>query len=149
MKEFWGKLSLANKVGLFGALAGFLFGMAMVIVVGKVTGVILVAASVALVAFCVWFFFGREFRSNRILRDGVAAEATILKVRSTGVTIDEVYPQLELVLEVRPSQGEPYQARTRFLVDQVDMATYRPGNVISVTVDPKNKKKVAVGTNSA
>ncbi len=106
---------------------------------------IIVAACVALVAFCVWFFFGREFRRNRILRDGVAAEATILEVRSTGVTINEVYPQLELVLEVRPAQGEPCKAKTRCLVDQVDMAAYRPGNVISVTVDPKNRKKVAAG----
>jgi hypothetical protein len=144
LKEFWGKLSTVNKVGLFGALIGFTVGMVAVVIAGKVMGLFIVACCVALLVFCVWFFFGREFRSNKIKRDGVPAQATILEVRSTGNTINEVYPEIELLLEVRPAEGEPYRAKTTSLIDQVDMSAYRPGDVISVTVDRKNKKKVAV-----
>jgi hypothetical protein len=144
LKEFWGKLSTVNKVGLFGALIGFTVGMVAVVIAGKVWGLCIVASCIALTVFCVWFFFGREFRSNRIKRDGAPAEATILEVRSTGKTINEVYPEIELLLEVRPPDGEPYRTRTRCLIDQVSIPAYQPGAVISVTIDRKDKNKVAV-----
>ena len=34
-------------------------------------------------------------------------------------------------------------------MDQVDMASFRPGDVIDVTVDAKDKHKVAVGASPA
>jgi hypothetical protein len=37
---------------------------------------------------------------------------------------------------------------SRLMVDQVDIPTYQPGNVIAVTIDRMNKKKVAVGTSA-
>lgn len=145
MREFFGRLSAANKVGVIGAFMGYLVGMGVIVAVKPVDGLVIFAGSSMLVVFCVWFFFGREFRRSRVLKEGEAAEATILSVRSTGVTINEVYPEIELLLEVRPAQGAPYQVKTKLLVDQVDIPGYQPGNVIAVTVDRKNKRKVAVG----
>jgi hypothetical protein len=146
MKELWNRLSTVNKVGLIGAMIGFAVGMAAVIIVDRLTGVIIVAVCFALTIFCFWFFFGREVRSGRIRREGVPAQATILEVRSTGVVINEVYTQIELILEATPRDGEPYQVKTKCLIDQAAIPSYQPGNVISVTVDRKNKKEVAVGT---
>lgn len=133
-----------NKIGLIGALLGFAAGMAAVIVVNPVTGLLIVAVSLAITIFCFWFFFGRELRRSRILKSGEQAEATILEVRSTGVTINEVYPQIELLLEVRSVGREPYRVKTRCLIDQVDIPTFQPGNTIAVTIDRKDRKKVAV-----
>lgn len=145
MREFWGRLSTINKIGLIGALIGFLVGMGAVIAVDWVAGLVITAACILLVAFCVWFFFGSEFRRSRILREGEEAQATILSVRSTGKTINEVYPEIELGLEVQPPGGEPYKVKTRALIDQVDIPSYQPGNVIAVTIDRRNRKKVAAG----
>ena len=144
MRELWGRLSTVNKVGLIGAFVGYAIGMAAVTIADPVAGIIITIASTTLVIFCLWFFFGREVSGNRIRATGVPAEATILSVRSTGKTINEVYPEIELQLEVRPGDGEPYQARTRCLVDQVEIPGFQPGNVIAVMVDSKHRKKVAV-----
>jgi hypothetical protein len=146
MKEFWDRLSTVAKVGLIGALLGYTVGMAAVVIAARLEGLVVVALCTALVVFCFWFFFGREFRSSRIRREGLPARATILEVRSTGIVINNVYPQIELLLEVQPEDGKPYRARTKCLIDQADIPTYQPGNVIEVTVDRKNRKKIAVGT---
>lgn len=90
MREFWGMLSAVNKVGVIGAFMGYLAGMGVIIAVKPVDGLVIFAGSGMLFAFCVWFFFGREFRRARVLKEGEAAEANILSVRSTGVTINEV-----------------------------------------------------------
>ena len=144
MREMFGRLSTVNKVGLIGAFVGYAIGMAAVIIADPVAGIIITVASTALVIFCLWFFFGREVSGNRIRATGVPAEATILSVRSTGKTINEVYPEIELQLEVRPGDGEPYRTKTRCLVDQVEIPSFQPGNVIGVMVDSKHRKKVAV-----
>jgi len=60
-----------------------------------------------------------------------------------------VYPQIELLLEVHPRDGEPYQVKTKCLIDQADIPRYQPGNVIAVTIDRRNRKRVAVGARTA
>ena len=145
MREFFGRLSTANKIGVIGAFIGYLVGMGAVFAVDPVAGLVIFAGTTILVIFCVWFFLGREFTRSRVLKSGEEAEATILEVRSTGVTINEVYPQIELLLEVRPRQGDTFKVKTKCLIDQVEIPGYQPGDVIAVTIDPRNKKRVAVG----
>jgi hypothetical protein len=143
MRELWGRLSTVNKVGLFGALIGFLIGMGAVIIADPVTGIFIVAACVALTVFCFWFFFHADARRFKLQKSGVPATAEIIEVRSTGVTLNEVYPQVELLLEVHREGIEPYRVKTKFLIDQVDIPRYQAGNSISVMVDPGDKDKVA------
>jgi hypothetical protein len=144
VRDLYNRLGTVNKVGLFGAFIGFSVGMAAVIIVDPLRGSVIVAVSIALVIFCFWFFFGREVTRSRILKSGEPAEATILEVRSTGKTINEVYPEIELLLEVQPREGEPYRAKARCLIDQVGIPAFQPGNRIAVTIDPKHRKKIAV-----
>ena len=117
MRDLYNRLGTVNKIGLAGVFIGFSVGMAAVIIANPRTGSIIVAVSIALVIFCFWFFFGREVTRSRILKSGEPAEATILEVRSTGVTINEVYPEIELLLEVQPGDGEPSRAKARCLID--------------------------------
>ena len=80
-----------------------------------------------------------------ILKRGEPAEATILEVKETGITINNNYPIAKLVLEVHPPDGEPYRTEAKCMMDRFDIPAFQPGMVVQVTVDPKNRKKVAVG----
>ena len=96
MRELWGRLGRLNQVSL--AIVGVVFAgcAALVVVVAPIIGSIMVAVFVAVTAFCLWFFFHDEVRSNRLRARGVRAEAVILSVEETGVTIQGNYPQARL-----------------------------------------------------
>jgi hypothetical protein len=150
MRGLWNRLGTANKVGLIGAMLGFTAGLVVVVVVRPVAGLVIAAFSIGLTAFCFWFFFGREARRSRILTSGgEKAKATILEVRSTGVTVNEVYPQIELLLEIHPENADSYQVKNTCLIDQVDIPSFQPGDTITVVVDPKDRTQVAVGLSSS
>lgn len=143
----WGlltSLSLVNRIGLVGALLGFAAGMAAVIVVAPVAGVFIVAACVALVVFCLWFFFGPEVRRQRLLARGVPAEATILAVEETGITVQGNYPMARFRFEVHPAVGEPYEVTTKCLLNRFEVPAYQPGATVRVLVDPEDRRKVVL-----
>jgi hypothetical protein len=94
--------------------------------------------------FCSWFFFHDEARNNRLRRSGQPAEATILEVSETGVTVQGNYPLAKLRLRVEPAGGEPYEVSTKCLMERFQIPAYQPGSRISVLVDPRNRRKVAV-----
>ena len=119
-------------------------GMGVIIVNRAVAGLIITAGTLALTAFCLWFFFHDEARNNRLRRRGQAAEATILEVSETGVTVQNNYPLAKLRLKVEPAGGEPYEVTTKCLMNRFEIPSYQPGNRISVLVDPKDRGKVAV-----
>jgi len=106
--------------------------------VRPVAGVIIFAGTLALTAFCFWFFFHDEARNNRLRRRGQAAAATILEVSETGITVQGNYPLANLRLRVEPAGGEPYEVTTKCLMNRLEIPAYRPGRRISVLVDPRN-----------
>ena len=112
--------------------------------VRPVAGVIIFAGTLALTAFCFWFFFHDEARNNRLRRRGQAAAATILEVSETGITVQGNYPLANLRLRVEPAGGEPYEVTTKCLMNRLEIPAYQPGRRISVLVDPKDRRKVAV-----
>lgn len=144
MRELWSRLGRLNQVSLVIVLVVFVACMGLVVLVDPVTGSIIVAVVAAVVAFCFWFFFHDEVRNNRVRARGVRAEATILDVRETGVTIQGNYPVARLRLLVRPTTGESYEATTKCLMNRFEIPAYQPGAVIRVVVDPKHPGKVAV-----
>ena len=82
--------------------------------------------------------------SDRLLKRGKPASATVLQVWDTGVTIDEFDIQVGLLLEVRPPGHPPYQVKTKALVPRIQPTLYQPGMVVQVRYDPKKPKKVAI-----
>jgi hypothetical protein len=84
------------------------------------------------------------FRSDRLLKRGKPAVATVLKVWDTGVTVNQLNILVGLLLEVHPPGHPPYQVKTRTLVSRIQPTLYRPGMVVQVRYDPKNPKKVAI-----
>lgn len=84
-----------------------------------------------------------EREARRIREVGTAAEALVLAIRDTGMTINDD-PVVAFTLEVRPSGGVPYQAETRARIGRLDIPQIQPGAVLPVAVDPADRHKVAL-----
>lgn len=74
---------------------------------------------------------------------GESAQATILQIVDTGMTINND-PVVDLVLEVRRRDQSSYQARTRTPISRLDVPRFQPGAVVPVRVDPRDPDRVAV-----
>jgi Protein of unknown function (DUF3592) len=145
MWGFFRSLGMANKIGVVGAIAGFTVGMVAVIIVDPVVGAFIVAGCVALLLFCMWFFFGPEIRRQHLLTKGVAATATILAVEETGITVQGNYPMAKFRFEVHPASGEePYEVTAKCLVNRFEVPAFQPGATVRVLVDPKDRHKVVL-----
>lgn len=144
MGELWQRLGRLNQVGLIIVAIALVAAMGIIIVNAPLAGLIITAGTLALAAFCFWFFFHDEARNNRLRRSGQPAEATILEVSETGVTVQGNYPLAKLRLRVEPAGGEPYEVTAKCLMNRFEIPAYQPGSRISVLVDPKNRRKVAV-----
>jgi hypothetical protein len=77
------------------------------------------------------------------IRNGVGAEAKILKVWDTGTTIND-NPQIGLLLEARPPAGPVFQAETKTLVSRLNAALIQPGITAAVVYDPQKPARVQV-----
>jgi len=144
MWSLFESFSLASKIGLIGALVGFAVGMAAVIVVDPVVGVVITVGCIALLVFCFWFFFGPEIRRRRLLTGGVPAEAVILAVEETGITVQGNYPMARFLFEVHPPGAEPYQVKAKCLLNRFEIPAYQPGRLVQVLIDPSDRRKVTL-----
>jgi hypothetical protein len=111
--------------------------------------------------FCILFFgififvFRWAFKSTGLQRDLMerkekgepieAAEAAVIEVHETGVTVNEAYPMVGLTLEVRPVGRAPYKVEAKWLTDRFQIPQFQPGAVIPVLIDPKDPNNVAMG----
>jgi hypothetical protein len=144
MRELWQRLGRLNQVSLIIVALVVAATMGLLIAVTPVAGLVITAATLALTAFCFWFFFHDEARNNRLRRRGQAAAATILEVSETGITVQGNYPLARLRLRVEPVGGEPYEVTTKCLMTRFEIPAYQPGTRVSVLVDPKDRRRVAV-----
>jgi hypothetical protein len=80
-----------------------------------------------------------------LLKSGTLAEATILDVRDTGVTVNNIYAMIQVRPEVRPPGGKPYQAATKMLISRFHIPQFQPGAVVvSVKYDPKDRFRISL-----
>lgn len=84
-----------------------------------------------------------EGEAKRIRRIGQSAEALVLSIRDTGMTVND-NPIVAFRLQVRPPTGDPYEVETRGLVGRLDVPQVQPGAVLPVAIDPKDPSKVAL-----
>jgi hypothetical protein len=75
------------------------------------------------------------------IQNGITADAEVLAVRDTGVTINDD-PQIALLLEVRPPMAAAFQTEIKTLVSRLEVANYRPGCKAVVVYDPANPKRM-------
>lgn len=84
-----------------------------------------------------------EGEAKRIRRIGQSAEALVLSIRDTGMTVND-NPIVAFRLQVRPPTGDPYEVETRGLVGRLDVPQVQPGAVLPVAIDPKDPSRVAL-----
>jgi hypothetical protein len=77
-------------------------------------------------------------KDRSIRTKGKSAEATILKISETGMTVND-NPVVKFLLEVSPA-GEPhFQAEAERLVSRLDIPQFQPGKSVQVRYDPDSK----------
>ena len=87
-------------------------------------------------------FSGRK-EACEIVAIGTSATAKIVRLIDTGTTINQD-PVVDFVLEVRPGEGEPYEAHSKALVSRLEVPQFQPGRIVPVKVDPKDSRRVAI-----
>jgi hypothetical protein len=76
-------------------------------------------------------------------RVGVSAQAEILSIGETGLTVNG-NPVITLDVEVRPADRAPYHATIkRLLVSRLEVPQFQPGRVIPVRFDPRDPSRVS------
>jgi hypothetical protein len=88
--------------------------------------------------------FTGEAAAREIRAVGIAADATVVQIWDTGVTVNND-PVVGFVLDVTPSDGRPpFQAKTRALVSRLDVPRVQPGAHLRVMFDPRDTTRVAM-----
>ena len=80
---------------------------------------------------------------EKLLQEGVPAQATILKIWDTGVTLND-NPQVGMLLEIHPTNQEPFRVEMKSVISRIALAQVQPGRVVPVRYDPANPSKVAL-----
>ncbi|HYU31438.1 MAG TPA: hypothetical protein VEW48_04695 [Thermoanaerobaculia bacterium] len=82
--------------------------------------------------------------SKALQESGVAAEALIVAIWDTGITVNND-PVIGMQVEVRPAEGEPWRATIRkSLISRLDIPRFQPGQVVNVRFDPHNRSRVGL-----
>jgi hypothetical protein len=77
------------------------------------------------------------------IKNGITAEATVLKVWDMGVSIND-NPQVGMLLDVRPTLASAFQAEAKKLVSRINTGAIQPGMKVQVLYDPANPKRIEV-----
>lgn len=110
----------------------------------EILNVVIVVLS--FVPFIYLFFRGVDaplFKNKALQKKGIPATATIKQVADTGITINN-NPMVKLTLELKDQNGTPYEAECRNVVSRLNPTLFKPGMLIQVKVDPKNKMSLAI-----
>lgn len=73
----------------------------------------------------------------------VPAQATILKMWDTGVTLNG-NPQVGLLLQVQAAGHPPFQVETRSIVPRLALAQVQPGRDLAIQYDPNNPANITL-----
>ncbi len=83
-------------------------------------------------------------RARAIQATGEPAEATVLEIWDTGITVNDD-PVVGLRLEVYPADHPPFEATIpKSRVSRVHLAQFQPGSRIPVKFDPQDPTRVAL-----
>jgi hypothetical protein len=109
---------------------------------GRLWGALALAATCAVGCGIADRFTG-EKDAKQIRAIGVPAEATIVQIWDTGVTVNND-PVVGFLLEVHPESRAAFQAKTKALVSRLAVPRVQPGARLRVFFDPKDTTRVAV-----
>jgi hypothetical protein len=141
------KMNAGVWIGIIGGIIGLLAGIGAVVATAGKSGILIAAAMIAVFGGMFYLFYRIFFKpminAARLQKTGLPGKATIVEVKDTGVTINN-NPQVKLMLEVKNSYGQKYNAQCRVLVSRINPNMFMPGMEIPVLIDPKNEQNVVI-----
>jgi hypothetical protein len=87
--------------------------------------------------------FGGISQNNAMLVSGEPAQATVLQLWDTGVSLND-NPQVGLLLEVCSQNRPAYQVQTKSFISRLKVSQVQTGAVVAVKIDPTDPAKVAL-----
>lgn len=108
----------------------------------------IVAVGIVLVVTVLFFLSlrkdAREMAQSRaLIASGEPAQAKFLRMWDTGTTLNDD-PKVKFLLEIRPSDRDPYEAEVTCYVSRLRLAQVQPGNVIAVKIDRQDATNIAL-----
>jgi hypothetical protein len=85
-------------------------------------------------------------KKKKILENGVQAQAVVMDVQDTGMTVND-NPRVKLTLQVQPESGPPFQATKKTTVSRVAIPSV--GDTYFVRYDPSDPSDVEFDTAKA
>jgi len=141
------KMNAGVWIGIIGGIIGMIAGVGAVIATSGKSGIWIGLAMLAVFGGMFYLFYRIFFKpminAARLQKTGLPGKATIVEVRDTGVTINN-NPQVKLMLEVKNSFGQKYNAQCRVLVSRINPNMFMPGMEVPVLIDPKNEQNVVI-----
>lgn len=104
-------------------------------------GVIALVLFIGVVQF---FVSGVVAGNSKTLQTGQPAQATVMSVRETGLSLGETEFQIALKLQVAAPGLAPFIAEAKTFVSRINPGAYQPGMTVAIRYDPKNPQKIAV-----
>jgi hypothetical protein len=146
------KMNAGAWIGIIGGLIGLIVGIGAVIATAGSSAPFITIFILGMVGGMFYLFYRLFFKpminAARLQKIGLPGKATILEVRDTGVTINNS-PQVKLMMEVKNSYGQKYNAQCRVLVSRINPNMFTPGMEIPVLIDPKNEQNVVIDYKSS
>jgi hypothetical protein len=84
-----------------------------------------------------------ETEARAIRQVGTPAEATVVQIWDTGITVNDD-PVVGFLLDVKPDGQPPFQAKTKARVSRLAVPRVQPGARLRVMFDPKDTTRVAL-----
>jgi len=141
------KMNAGIWIGIIGGIIGLLVGVGAVLMTGGSEGIYIAGGMLLLFGGMFYLFYRLFFKpminTARLQKTGISGKARILEVKDTGVTINS-NPQVKLILEVKNSFGQKYNAQCRVLVSRINPGAYMPEMELPVKIDPKNEMNVVI-----
>lgn len=130
-------------IGITLGVLGGVAGMVVAIIASPIFGSIF---SLFFIVVFGWVFGGMFLRGRKrkqLLQTGVQANAQIVEIWDTGVTVNN-QPQIGMKLKVTPATGMPYEVETKMIISRLQTAYYQPGVSCVVRYDPNDLSSVAI-----
>jgi hypothetical protein len=108
-----------------------------------IAGALVAMAAVTTAGCSIADHFTGENESKQVRAVGVPAEATVVQIWDTGVTVNED-PVVGFLLEVHPDGAAPFQAKTKARISRLAIPRVQPGSRLRVLYDPKDESRVAL-----
>jgi len=80
---------------------------------------------------------------SRLRQKGRPAQATVLELEDTGMTVNDD-PVVQVLLLIHDSDKPPYQVKMKQLVSRLAVQQLADGNTVEVLIDPENPLIVAL-----